>query len=138
MDSNLELNWVSHCPQMVRAWNRKISLNLPKMTKNRVTEGLESLLGASWEALGAIWRHLERSWRRLGDLGELLGASWVELWASWRRFGAILGRLGRFLGVHGRPWRLPGTIFGLFFEFFWNSKANCENSKNLEKPMVFH
>ena len=91
----------SHCPQVVRGTG-KTSPNLPKTTKNQFTEGLESY----WKALGAIWKHLERSWSRLG---EVLGASWVELGVSWIRFGAILapswvqlganfGQLGSILG----------------------------------------
>ena len=90
---------------MARAWNRKASPNLQKLTRGeswgclgRVLRQLESVLGA----LGGV---LGRLGKLLGRLGKLLEPSKVALDQSWKGFGA--------------SWRCPGSVLEGSFACFW-------------------
>ena len=60
--------------------------------------------------MGAIGRHLERSWNYSGGLAEVLGTSWVELGASWEA-------LGGFLEGSREAWEASRDHFGSIFGF---------------------
>ena len=82
--------------------------NLPKTTKNQVTEGLGSVLGGSWGNLGACWALLETFWASWRGLGGILGATWGILGGLW----SLLEIFWDHLGVSWEP-------LGRFFEGFW-------------------
>ena len=92
---------------------------------------LETLLGPSWDplgallpSLGALWAAfgrswvalgsslgalLGRSWARLGALGCSLGGSWALLGRSWTTYGLLLGTSGRSSVVSSRSWTLQSA-----------------------------
>ena len=74
-------------------------------------DGLETLLGRSWDALGTL---LGRSWVALGSLLHALGRSWPLLGRSWDALGTLLGRCWSLLAALGRPRDPLGTFLARF------------------------